>query len=663
MSGQRSSLTTTQVQGARFVNDFIDHPDYRLVAVFFLGSVFLSSLRYIWFSSFVRELAWSCKGIARRIQGNPEEIHVTAASAHEKAGMRHYSVHVADLYRHEQQDTLFLLLCMGFLLSSLSAFLSLLTFDAGSGNAACGFVIAASALASQASRIFGLLMLSLDLKCRKVHLGELFVLWAGLAVLIVLGSVTAGVGSGQIISVPAPSGIAVCFRKRFLPTSLIGSIVYFVLEIYMAIRFLSLVESPRFKFGMLQDTRIMQAGSLFLFDLLVVVPNATATSVVAEFILFSIGALVVMAAFSASLSRQSPVPTKLEDPALISRAPSRRVVVQDPAVQRANDAEEVYVIDNHPFSVNSLANQDLERFTPPSSGRRTIRSTSASSHVDSVQDAVISTASRHPISNSTPEVLVRDASPPAEKVEAEDRPRKGKEKILSYSSPIWKTFGKQQQSNGLSMPRPVISIEPEKSPVSYGLPSPEWEGKLLSPSSTILGSDIIRSSPSSKGKDRMKSRRSNPAPLLSPSSSMASPSPGRTKYQSWASRFSAQLPLVEEQMSQEDSKQPSSATTEGARPLSVKSSRSTKSRLGSRSSKSVRSTKSRKSSTRSIKASGVDGLEGGAEVLFEVKVPRAPAKFLVGLPASPRHSRAGLIRGPRPAPSASPALRSKLRSN
>lgn len=48
------------------------------------------------------------------------------------------------------------------------------------------------------------------------------------------------------------------------------------------------------KFAILQNAGIVQAGSLLLFDLLVVVPNTTYTPLVAEFIPFSVGALGVL---------------------------------------------------------------------------------------------------------------------------------------------------------------------------------------------------------------------------------------------------------------------------------------------------------------------------------------------------------------------------------
>lgn len=83
-------------------------------------------------------------------------------------------------------------------------------------------------------------------------------------------------------------------ENRFLPTSLASSILNFVLELYIIIRSLTLMQPPRMKLTIVQNARIVQAGSLLFFDLLVAVPNTTYTAFVGEFIPFSVGALVVL---------------------------------------------------------------------------------------------------------------------------------------------------------------------------------------------------------------------------------------------------------------------------------------------------------------------------------------------------------------------------------
>jgi hypothetical protein len=54
------------------------------------------------------------------------------------------------------------------------------------------------------------------------------------------------------------------------------------------------MQPPRMKLTIVQNARVVQAGSLLLFDLLVVVPNTTYTALVTEFVPFSVGALGVL---------------------------------------------------------------------------------------------------------------------------------------------------------------------------------------------------------------------------------------------------------------------------------------------------------------------------------------------------------------------------------
>jgi|SRR6266852_8619730 len=100
----------------------------RLVAAFFLGWVFFSGLRHVWFSAFLQELMWTCKAISDHLRGRTEE-----GSLHDKSARIHRSLH-----QRKQRGVPVLFLCMAFMLASLSSFLSLLTFDPKAGQAACG---------------------------------------------------------------------------------------------------------------------------------------------------------------------------------------------------------------------------------------------------------------------------------------------------------------------------------------------------------------------------------------------------------------------------------------------------------------------------------------------------------------------------------------------
>ena len=92
-------------------------------------------------SAFVRELVRTFKATVSRLRGKAEPITPTGL-LHEKStqagAYQPSSVRIADLYPRKQRDTLVLLLCMAFMLASLSSFLSLLDFKPNGSGAACG---------------------------------------------------------------------------------------------------------------------------------------------------------------------------------------------------------------------------------------------------------------------------------------------------------------------------------------------------------------------------------------------------------------------------------------------------------------------------------------------------------------------------------------------
>ncbi|KAI9467007.1 hypothetical protein BJY52DRAFT_1182496 [Lactarius psammicola] len=537
MSKQPAVPSAAQVQGVQFVNDFVTHPDFRLFASFSLGWVFLSSLRHIWMSAFIRDLVWVLVATSGRLRGKVESVTPTDL-LHEKSTGAHRpsSVCTAELYRRKQWDTLRLLLCMAFLLASLTSFLSLLIFSPNDSGAACAFVVAVSAIASQAARVFGLLILGLNLRHRMAGSRELWMFWSFLAIATALNGVTVGLGPGRLVTPLMLPSISLCFRKRFLPTSLVGSILNIVLELYILIRIISLMKPPRMQCATIQDTLVVQAGSLLLFDLLVIVPEAILTGLIAEFIPFSIGALMVLVAFHSPFGQSTFHPTRLDDPDLTSRPSIRVVVPPEPPILQGDIPNRLIHIENHPSSAIALAVHDTE------AGAATSLSPRAAPQGSSLSNEVL--WETNPVALPQPaEISVQTTiASPASQPDAGDLSRR--EKILSYSSPIWATFGTREQNNIGGPSRPQILIECTGSPQSSN-PSSEQDGRVQpSPSSTILGSDIIRGTPSHYGRDRMRIHHSVPSSTLSPTSPIPSPLSQSATHQSWASSLSAHPPIM-----------------------------------------------------------------------------------------------------------------------
>ena len=87
--------------------------------------------------------------------------------------------------------------------------------------------------------------------------------------------------------------------RRFTPTALLSSIGFMILELYVGGRFFQWRSSRNNSRGIATkstNVHIARAGSLLLLDVLTVAPNAMNTNQLAQFIPFSVGALIVIGA-------------------------------------------------------------------------------------------------------------------------------------------------------------------------------------------------------------------------------------------------------------------------------------------------------------------------------------------------------------------------------
>ena len=342
-----------------------------------------------------------------------------------------------------------------------------------------------------------------------------------------------------------------------------------------------------------------------------------------------------LAAFHIPFGQSTSHPTRLDGPDSTSRSP---VVLREPTIPRGDTPDRFFRIENPPSPAIDFAIHDIEAAEATlHSPRATPRSSLLSNEVLWNTNLV---SPPQPVEISIQTMIACGVSPVTQP-DAGNLPRK--QKIMSYSSPIWATFGAQQQNNTGAPSRPQITIEFTRSPTSSS-PSLEQGGRVHpSPSSTILGSDIIRVS--HYGRDRMRIRHSVPSSAFSPTSPISSVWQ-RATHQSRASMLSAQPPIIENA--------PQSGPTlpkEAAQPLGPMSSRSSKSRRGSNSSRSFRSSKS---SRRSAKIAVVSAGEGTLRRSAVFRASMVSSRQSRGFPAKTRHTRpAGVVRGPRPSPSAS----------
>lgn len=278
--------------------NFSVHPDYRQVATFALGWVFVTSLSSLISSvlvqrvfGFIRTRSWTSP--------DPERSVVS-----EKLSLTNPNTENSFDFRHGYSNTAFFALPLCFLFASVAQFASLLAFPS-SGDATCAFVVAWGGMAAQSGRLVGALIVIFELRRMGIARWEF---WVAIVLLVIgIGFIflNNAVAVGVLTPFP-PLQVAYCDRKHFLPASLISSILYFALEVYAVARIMLFLSSGAPMRIVIQDIKVLRPLALVLLELLTLVPAAVFTNTVAEFVPFSIGAVAVLQAFSVRI----PLPTE-----------------------------------------------------------------------------------------------------------------------------------------------------------------------------------------------------------------------------------------------------------------------------------------------------------------------------------------------------------------
>ncbi|EMD40734.1 hypothetical protein CERSUDRAFT_111312 [Gelatoporia subvermispora B] len=272
---------------------FLAHPDFRVISAFFLGWVFLLSVQCIVTSSFVRNLVgWSYRSLFKR-RGTPSDL--------EASGQDLFHRHRVD--RHEVDDAALLLVFnMCFASSALTQFASLLEFSPRGANMTCTFVIAWGGMSSQLARLIGILLLNRKLHQIGGRIWEKYSVWAGMFAILALDFAFNATNTGVINEV-SQMDIWLCDRQRYLPTALASTVLCTIVEVYLTYRLAILAYSAH---GMGSEDRgivywsLAQALSLILMEALTTAANVASVSEVATFVPFSVAAIVCLTAFNRS---------------------------------------------------------------------------------------------------------------------------------------------------------------------------------------------------------------------------------------------------------------------------------------------------------------------------------------------------------------------------
>ncbi|KAI0750802.1 hypothetical protein C8Q80DRAFT_1098745 [Daedaleopsis nitida] len=290
--------------GSTIAEEFLVHPDFRVIAAFLLGWVFWSGISHACRSQFFQVLGRLCWNFFRNPHAPSNSSDIEArASQHQDVEKnpqrRRGQLSAIHHITNEAALTFTLNLCFAF--AGFAQFCSLLVYDPN-GDTACAFTIAWGSMAAQAARLIGLVILLLTLHNRGASKMEFYALCAALVVGLSFILAYTATNTGGVVPVRTLR-LFVCNRTPWIATALLSSIGFIILELYMIVRFLGWDVRKNGFWAMLArsaNLQVARACSMLLLDLLTVVPNASNTNVLAQFIPLSVGILVVQGVFNYS---------------------------------------------------------------------------------------------------------------------------------------------------------------------------------------------------------------------------------------------------------------------------------------------------------------------------------------------------------------------------
>jgi len=284
-----------------------NHSNLRVVAAFFLGWVFMGSILFIIRSTVVKSCASKLAKCLRRPR-RPRTADFTfdpeAFNRKEKRLSDQYDG-VSSIGRRNDQTSLTFTLNLCFVFTGMAQFVSLLVFsNENSWETGCAFTVAWAGMASHTARLVGILIVILELRRQNIARREEWCFLAMFGAAIVFIFVTNAISSGTLIPI-GESQFALCARRHSassLPVSITSSVIHMVLELYLAVRQVSfnLPHQPtaRGVLASLQDINIGRACSLFVLDVLTAAPDALLSNPVEQNVPFTVGAIIVLAAFN-----------------------------------------------------------------------------------------------------------------------------------------------------------------------------------------------------------------------------------------------------------------------------------------------------------------------------------------------------------------------------
>ncbi|KAI0335466.1 hypothetical protein GY45DRAFT_800592 [Cubamyces sp. BRFM 1775] len=293
------------------VREFLRHPDFRTATGFLFGWVFWSSICYAYKSRFFQLLGRICWNRVRRkkLQIQVGDIEARAPGDAEKGIPMRSESGPPTAQRLSNESALIFTLNLCFAFASFALLCSTLAYDPGGVNTTCAFTVAWGNMAAQAARFTGLLILTLRLRAQCDRIIEFYCLCASLVLVFSFMLAFNATNTGMIVLVHTLS-VGICTMERFLPTAILTFASFIILETYTVTRFLGWEDRRVGLQSFLSKSaniQVARASSLLLLDVLTIVPNVVNTGILAQYVPFSLGAIVVLAAFNYRTDESEPV--------------------------------------------------------------------------------------------------------------------------------------------------------------------------------------------------------------------------------------------------------------------------------------------------------------------------------------------------------------------
>ncbi|KAK7695847.1 hypothetical protein QCA50_000485 [Cerrena zonata] len=472
MDSGQASRDGSHLQAATEVN-------FRLLAAFALGWALFYSVQCIVSSPFVYGLGYKARLFLQQSGQDSSVLPVHSATAINGFFPIRMNSQTSTFYRAHDHTSLVFTLNLCFIFASLSMFMSLIFFNPGvAWDTGCTFLIAWAGMASRSARLIGILILCLELRRNRVRKWEMWGLWAALSIAVALMFTMNALSLGKLEPIALSSALG-CARKFSLPAALASSLLQLVVEVYVAIRLMSIHPPSRRGFRSVLDSlstvHLCRALSLITMELLTIVPDAIKTNVLVVTLPFVAGAVLVLAAFNCP-SRQ--IKTALPSPIITEKAYD-----DDDGLAHLNiSPDSLFVIGPPPSSHAPSQRVSLQTHATSMTGA-------------SVEDAVVYTAARSTFSQGS---LINPRSAPGRVEATPEQPLRGRRYILSYQ--VAEELGRMaEEPEHKEVPGPAVPrrAKPNMTVVVHDA-NEEFDGTitaaLRTDGSEVYGSDIIQSS-------------------------------------------------------------------------------------------------------------------------------------------------------------------------